>query len=64
MKVLLFILCIIGSLISVMSAFKLINQPSWLSNAGGAIILYLVFYSIAKTKFFTQFKKKINEKIT
>jgi membrane protein YdbS with pleckstrin-like domain len=58
MRVLVFILCLIASIFAITQSLKMINQPSWLWNAAGAIVLFLVGYSIAKTKFFTQFKKK------
>lgn len=58
MRVLVFILCMIASIASILQAFRMINQPSWSWNAAGAVVLFLVVYSIAKTNFFTQFKKK------
>lgn len=58
MKVLVFILCMIVSIASILQAFKMINQPSWLWNTAGVVVLFLLGYSIAKTNFFTQFKKK------
>lgn len=58
MKVLVFILCMIAALVSIMFAMRMVNQPNWLWNAGGLISLFLVGYSIAKTNCFTNFKKK------
>jgi membrane protein YdbS with pleckstrin-like domain len=58
MRVLVFILCMIASIASILQAFRMINQPSWLWNTAGAVVLFLIGYSISKTNFFTQFKKK------
>lgn len=57
MKVVVFILCMIMALALIMQAFAMINQPSWLWNAGGLLTFFLVGYSTVKTKCFTEFKK-------
>jgi len=62
MKVLVFILCSIVALATIMFAMRLANQPNWLWNLGAAVSLFLVGYSIAKTNCFTNFKKTSNEK--
>jgi uncharacterized membrane protein YbhN (UPF0104 family) len=61
MKVLVFILCIIVSLATIMFAMKMANQPNWLWNLGAIASLFLLGYSVAKTKCFTNFKRTNNE---
>lgn len=61
MKVLVFILCVVTSLIVIMSAMKMANQPNWLWNLGALVSLFLVGYAVAKTKCFTNFKRTNNE---
>jgi hypothetical protein len=64
MKYLLTILCFFISIIIFMKSLSLLNKGSLILPILGISIIYLIFYTIIKTKLFTKLKFKKNETIT
>jgi lipopolysaccharide export LptBFGC system permease protein LptF len=60
MKYLLTILCLFISIIIFMKSLSLLNKGSIILPILGISIIYLIFYTIIKTKLFTKLKFKKN----
>jgi lipopolysaccharide export LptBFGC system permease protein LptF len=60
MKYLLTILCFFISIIIFMKSLSLLNKGSLILPILGISIIYLIFYTIIKTKLFTKLKFKKN----